>query len=159
MLRKVGSLSLIKPNNMLTRFFDGDAQAWGSVVDRFGKLRRKFSIDMHGGWHAEHFQLNETFRFCDGEVDQRTWRFMFGPDPDRFQGSCADLIGMASGTVSKNEIHMGYLFKLVFSGKQLSVRFDDRMYLIDEKTISNRAVMYKFGIRLGEVNAVFRKCA
>jgi hypothetical protein len=37
------------------------------------------------------------------------------------------------------------------------VTFDDWMFLIDERVMLNRAVMSKFGFRLGEVFIAFNK--
>jgi len=37
------------------------------------------------------------------------------------------------------------------------VQFDDWMYLMDDRTMINKAVMSKFGIRLGEVTLAFQK--
>jgi hypothetical protein len=37
------------------------------------------------------------------------------------------------------------------------VQFDDWMFLIDDKVMLNRAVMSKFGVRLGEVTLSFTK--
>jgi len=42
-------------------------------------------------------------------------------------------------------------------GKVYDVQFDDWMYLVDEKVMLNKAVMSKFGIRLGEVTLSFTK--
>jgi hypothetical protein len=37
------------------------------------------------------------------------------------------------------------------------VRFDDWMYLIDDKVMLNTAVMSKWGIRLGQVTLSFNR--
>ena len=37
------------------------------------------------------------------------------------------------------------------------VQFDDWMYLMDERVLLNKAVMSKFGVRLGEVTLAFCK--
>jgi NAD(P)-dependent dehydrogenase (short-subunit alcohol dehydrogenase family) len=42
-------------------------------------------------------------------------------------------------------------------GKVYEVQFDDWMYLMDERVMLNKAVMSKFGIRLGEVTLSFYK--
>jgi hypothetical protein len=39
----------------------------------------------------------------------------------------------------------------------LNVQFDDWMFLLDDAVMLNRAVMSKWGIRLGEVTLAFRK--
>ena len=42
-------------------------------------------------------------------------------------------------------------------GKVYEVQFDDWMYLMDDKVMLNKAVMSKFGFRLGEVTLSFQK--
>ncbi|WP_019104390.1 DUF3833 family protein [Chromobacterium haemolyticum] len=42
-------------------------------------------------------------------------------------------------------------------GEEYLVQFDDWMFLQDERSLLNRAVMSKFGFRLGEVTLFFHK--
>jgi hypothetical protein len=46
---------------------------------------------------------------------------------------------------------------LPVDGKVYHVNFDDWMFLMDDQVMLNRAVMSKFGFRLGEVILSFRK--
>jgi Protein of unknown function (DUF3833) len=46
---------------------------------------------------------------------------------------------------------------LPVDGKTYEVQFDDWMYLVSDKVMLNRAVMSKFGFRLGEVLLSFTK--
>ena len=57
----------------LTTFLDGRTKAWGMFEDRFGRLRRRFEVDMHGRWQEGVFLLDERFVYDDGRVEQRTW--------------------------------------------------------------------------------------
>jgi hypothetical protein len=45
---------------------------------------------------------------------------------------------------------------LPVDGKVYEVQFDDWMYLMDDRVMLNKAVMSKFGIRLGEVTLSFQ---
>ena len=42
-------------------------------------------------------------------------------------------------------------------GREWEIQFDDWMFLVDEQVMINRAVMSKFGFRLGEVTLSFTK--
>jgi len=42
-------------------------------------------------------------------------------------------------------------------GRTFEVQFDDWMYLMDQRVMLNKAVMSKFGVRLGEVTLSFVK--
>ena len=46
---------------------------------------------------------------------------------------------------------------VVDDGKVYEVQFDDWMYLMDERVMLNKAVMSKFGFKLGEVTLAFTK--
>jgi hypothetical protein len=59
--------------------------------------------------------------------------------------------------VAGNAFHWRYTMALEVDGRTWNVDFDDWMFLVDERTMLNRAVMSKFGIRLGEVLLSFRK--
>lgn len=156
MLDTIAKQEARRPSNLLTDFFDGKVIAWGLVAARFGGVRRKFSLDMSGYWNGSTLRLEERFMFNDGQIDNRIWEFSFEAD-DRFSGFCDELSGFAEGVATAEELRMRYIFNLPIGERIVPVRFDDRMYRIDDRTIANRAVMYKFGIRIGEVNAVFRR--
>ena len=46
---------------------------------------------------------------------------------------------------------------LVVDGKVYNVRFDDWMFLMDDRVMLNRASMSKFGFHLGDVTLSFTK--
>ncbi|MBY0467552.1 MAG: DUF3833 domain-containing protein, partial [Burkholderiaceae bacterium] len=50
-----------------------------------------------------------------------------------------------------------YVLALEVDGRTYHVDFDDWMYLMDEHVMLNRAVMSKFGVRLGDVTLSFYK--
>jgi hypothetical protein len=47
--------------------------------------------------------------------------------------------------------------RLPVDGSVYEVQFDDWMVLVDERVMLNKAVMSKFGFRLGEVTLAFIK--
>ncbi|MEK9661172.1 MAG: DUF3833 family protein, partial [Alphaproteobacteria bacterium] len=61
------------PRFVLEEYFDGHTRAWGIVRDRFGTVRRQFSVDMTGTWDGTALTLDEHFVYDDGETDRRTW--------------------------------------------------------------------------------------
>lgn len=144
-------------SNTITRFFEGDCEAAGVIVDRFGRLRRMFSGAMRGRWSGDRFVLDEEFVFDDGESDHRRWTLELQSDRC-FTARCADVVGFASGRDGQVQCRMSYRFKLPVGGRIVGCRFDDRMYQIDGRTMANRAVIYLFGIRIAEITATFWKC-
>jgi Protein of unknown function (DUF3833) len=69
------------------------------------------------------------------------------------------VVGEARGAVAGNAFQWQYTLKLPVDGRVWEVDFDDWMFLIDERIMLNRAVMSKFGIRLGEVQLAFTRGA
>ena len=56
-------------------FFQGHLKGWGVVKDLFGRIPRRFTIDMTGEWSQEHraLHLDETYAYVNGETFQRRW--------------------------------------------------------------------------------------
>lgn len=76
--------------------------------------------------------------------------------PDgRYIGTADDVVGEATGQVGGNALNWSYTLALPVDGKIYNVKFDDWMYLMDDQVMLNRAVMSKFGFRLGEVTLSF----
>ncbi len=140
----------------LTDFFAGRTVAWGIFEDRFGRLRRRFNVEMRGAWNGSQFQLDETFTYDTGETETRTWMVTPGPD-GRFTATCADCVGVATGTCDAESIRMRYRFRLTISGREVVVTFDDRIYRMGDGLAVNRATMSKWGVMLGELALFFKR--
>jgi hypothetical protein len=140
----------------LTKFFAGRTVAWGIFEDRFGRLRRRFNVEMRGAWNGSQFQLDEAFTYDTGETETRTWMVTPGSD-GRFTATCADCIGVASGTCDADSIRMCYRLRLTISGRDMAVTFDDRIYRMGEELAVNRATMSKLGVVLGELALFFKR--
>jgi hypothetical protein len=67
------------------------------------------------------------------------------------------VVGEASGQVRGNAFNWRYTLRLPVDGRTYDVQFDDWMYLMDDRVMLNKAVMSKFGLRLGEVTLTFVK--
>lgn len=160
-----------KPALDLKRYFDGTVDAWGVFQDRSGRIVRRFTVTIRCGWQGDVGTLDEDFVYSDGSTQKRIWTLRKsgeagaggGATPAggagivRWTGTAADVIGEARGEVSGNAFNWRYTMALEVDGRTWHVDFDDWMYLVDERTMLNRAVMSKFGVRLGEVLLSFRK--
>jgi len=153
-----------KPVLDLRRYFDGTIDAWGVFQDRAGKVVRRFTVVIRCSWVGDTGTLDEDFVYSDGSTQKRIWtlrKLAPGPGADpritEWSGTAGDVVGEARGAVSGNAFNWRYTMALEVDGRTWNVDFDDWMYLMDERTMLNRAVMSKFGIRLGEVLLSFRK--
>jgi hypothetical protein len=140
----------------LQRYFNGEVTAHGIFSDRSGKVVRRFTVLMNCSWTGDEGVLDERFTYSDGKTDRRVWKLkkLAG---GRYTGTADDVVGTAGGQAAGNAFQWAYTLKLPVDGKVHEVQFDDWMYLVDERVMLNKAVMSKFGIRLGEVTLSFRK--
>jgi hypothetical protein len=67
------------------------------------------------------------------------------------------VVGEAVGVASGNALNWAYTLRLPVDGKVYEVQFDDWMYLMDNRVMLNKAVMSKYGVKLGEVTLSFYK--
>jgi hypothetical protein len=145
-----------KPVLDLQRYFNGDITAHGIFTDRSGKVVRRFTVLMKCQWIGDEGVLDEAFSYSDGKTDRRVWKLKKLPG-GRYTGTAGDVVGTAEGLAAGNAFQWAYTLKLPVDDKVYEVQFDDWMYLIDEHVMLNKAVMSKFGIRLGEVTLSFHK--
>lgn len=145
-----------KPVLALERYFDGEVRAHGIFTDRSGKVLRRFTVLMKCSWQGDDGVLDEAFSYSDGSTQRRVWRLKRHPD-GRYTGTADDVVGTAQGQAAGNAFQWAYTLRLPVDGKVYDVQFDDWMFLVDDKVMLNKAVMSKFGIRLGEVTLAFTK--
>ncbi len=149
-----------KPSLDLAAYFNGPLTAHGIFTDRSGKVVRRFTVAMEGRWTGNQGVLDENFTYSDGKKERRVWRLTKGATEGgvtRYTGTADDVVGVAQGEASGNALRWAYTLKLPVDGSVYEVQFDDWMYQMDERTMLNKAVMSKFGFRLGEVTLSFSK--
>jgi len=137
-------------------FFNGKLLAHGFFKDRFGKVKKTFTVDMETKWNNGIGILKEDFVYNDGTKSQRIWTLKKISN-NKFSGTASDVEGEAIGEVVGNTLRWNYHLNLAVDDKTYRVYFDDWMYLIDESTMINQSYMSKFNIDLGEVVLSIRK--
>ena len=145
-----------KPVLELRRYFDGPMTAHGIFTDRSGKVVRRFTVAMTGTWSGNTGTLDERFTYSDGKTERRVWT-LTDLGNGRYTGRADDVVGEAIGVAAGNALNWRYTLKLPVDGSVYEVQFDDWMYLMDDRVRLYKAVMSKFGIRLGEVTLAFHK--
>jgi hypothetical protein len=145
------------PKFVLEKYFNGKTKAWGIFEDRFGNVKRQFTVDIDGAWDGKTLTLDEYFLFNDGEKSYRQWKITKKED-GIYEGKADDVIGSATGVSAGNSLNWSYLLDLKMSeDKTLRVKFDDWMFLQPDGVVLNRARMSKFGVELGQVTISFSK--
>jgi hypothetical protein len=149
-----------KPVLDLRQYFNGTLDAYGIFTDRSGKVIKRFTVVMVCTWTGKPGEetgvLDEDFTYSDGAKQKRVWKLQRTAD-GKYTGRADDVVGMANGQEKGNAFQWGYTLSLPVDGKVYDVQFDDWMYLIDSKTMLNKATMSKFGFKLGEVTLSFTK--
>lgn len=144
------------PQFDLTRYFDGTLDAHGMFQDRSGKVVKRFHVEIAAHWKGDTGTLDERFTYSDGSTQRRVWT-VTRIDAHHYTGRADDVVGEARGEARGNALRWTYVLALPVDGKVYNVDFDDWMFLMDDRTLLNRSVMSKFGVRLGEVTLSFRK--
>ena len=149
-----------EPKLDLRQYFNGTLDAYGVFTDRSGRVVKRFTVVMKCTWSGPAGQetgvLDEEFTFSDGSRDRRVWTFKRTAE-GRYVGTAADVVGQALGEESGNAFRFGYTLRLPVEGRTYEVQFDDWLFLMDQRVMLNKAVMSKFGFRLGEVTLSFVK--
>lgn len=153
---RIDDYGSMQPVLDLRDYFDGNITAWGQFQDRSGKVVKRFRVDMTGSWTGNTGTLEELFTYDDGSRETRIWTITRHGN-GQYTGRAGDVVGEAKGVAVGPALLWSYTLALPVDGKTYHVRFDDWMYLQDDQTLINRAVMSKFGVRLGEVTLFFRK--
>jgi hypothetical protein len=148
--------SVPQPALRLESYFDGRTEAWGVFRDRGGNLRRQFTVTIDGDWNGQTLTLDENFLYSDGATERRVWSIR-PTGPDTYEGTAADVEGVAQGRVQGNTLVWNYDLNLRVGERTWTVDFDDRMYLQPDGVLINHAIVRKFGVRVGEAMIVFRR--
>ncbi|WP_415885110.1 DUF3833 family protein [Neptuniibacter sp. QD37_6] len=140
----------------LFEYFHGETIAYGLFEDRFGNIRRLFTVVIKGTVMGDQLTLEEDFFYQNGERENRTWLIEREQDAV-YSGTAGDVLGRAIGKKSQARFAWRYEMLLRISGRSHKVKFDDWMFLLPNNVLLNRAVVKKFGIKLGTVFISFSK--
>nr|WP_245987083.1 DUF3833 domain-containing protein [Azospirillum thermophilum] len=144
-----------RPELRIEEYFAGRTNAWGIFEDRFGTLRREFTVTIDGRWDGRELVLDEQFLYSDGETDRRVWRITRTGEHD-YEGSAGDVIGTATGKAYGNALNWSYDMDLKVGDGTWRVRFDDWMFLQPGGVLINRANVYRWGVWIGTVTLFFQ---
>jgi hypothetical protein len=147
-----------QPTLTLEGYFEGRAEAWGVFEDRFGNVRRQFTVDIEGSWDeaAQELTLIEDFDYSDGETERRVWE-LTKTGPTTYEGTAGGVVGVAKGEIAGNAFNWKYRFDLPVGDSTWRVDFDDWMFLQPGGVIVNRASVSKWGVEIGRAMIFFRK--
>ena len=145
-----------KPRLIIEEYLSGNVKAWGILQNRSGKVTRQFSADLDGKWDGRQLILDEKFIWNDGEIQNRQWQIT-KLDEHNYEGKAGDVVGTAKGYSYGPAFKFEYVLLVPVKGRKIKIKFDDWIFMQDEKVAINRATMTKFGFKVAELTVLFMK--
>jgi len=145
-----------KPEIKIEEYFQGNVKAWGMLQGRSGEVKRQFVADMKGNFDGQKLILDETFIWNDGEKQERRWTIKKVGE-NTYEGTAPDVVGLAKGVSYGSAFKFEYKLLVPYKNKKIKVRFDDWIFKQDDKTAINKAILTKFGFKVGELTVFFVK--
>ena len=153
----VSAYRQLEPRFDLYSYFQGKTWGRGLVFDRSGRMTRQFIVAIDGTISSSgELTLDEAFRWNDGEKSTRIWTIQRDTE-GKYSGSAGDVVGMAQGKGDGNSFNWHYTLTVVVDGTSWNLSMNDWMFLQEGNILFNRAIMSKFGFKVGEVFIVFSK--
>ena len=121
-----------------------------------GQLRKLFSspvgvsADSIGRMRNGTLVLDQTIKETGKPPSTRRWTIVRA-GPDRYAGTLTDAVGNVHGRVDGPRLYIRYAMKHGFSVEQQLA--EER----DGRTVINRLVVYKLGVRVATLNETIRK--
>lgn len=78
-------------------------------------------------------------------------------DEHTYEGTAGDVIGTAKGKQYGSALNWSYVLRVPVGSSTSDLTFDDWMFLGPQGTLINRAVMKKYGIKVGELVLAFER--
>lgn len=145
-----------KPRLSLEQYFDGPIIGHGLVMDRSGKVIRRFVVKINCSWKDGVGTLDEDFTWSDGETTKRIWTLR-KLENGEYEGQADDILGMARGITAGNAFNWSYKMDIKTGNSTFRIRFDDWMYLVDHRVLINEAKMSWYGFYAGKILISFTK--
>ena len=140
---------------VLEQALNGRTLGEGVFVNSFTGGATKFSVVIDGAWDGRVLTLVEDFTYSDGLQERKTWRLTKTAD-GVYSGVREDVIGTANVRQDGNGVRLDYFVTLSTGLGDIDVRFQDLLTLNADGSIANKAVVSKFGLRVGRVDITMR---
>lgn len=141
------------------RYFEGPTSSRGFFETRSGAPRMAFATSAVGRREGDALLLQQHFTFTDGRIQDRRWRVR-RLDAHRYEATANDVVGTARGEVFGATFHWRYTVALAPGNPLSHVALEQWMTLQpDRRTVLNRGIIRKWGVRLGSVSEVFLRDA
>ena len=140
----------------IRKVLEGNMVAEGMVYGISGRLSSTFTAQFSGNWANNEGSFIENFQFSSGKNQIRKWNLIIDSN-GKIIGAADDIIGKAVGQQYGSAVMLSYKLKLSEDLGGYVIKVIDWMHLLENDTIFNRSEFRKFGFKVGELVATFRK--
>ena len=131
---------------------------WRSFGQRFGEAEGRLAqLDPNGVQESDEIYLlsgaGDNVKVRDALMDIKVLREVNADGLEQWTPVMKAEFPLSAATAAE----VLAALRLPVDGKVYEVQFDDWMFLVDQRVMLNKAVMSKFGVRLGEVTLSFYK--
>lgn len=145
-----------KPTFDVRKVLNGDLVAEGMLYGPSGKLASTFTAHFTGNWENNTGSFVENFQFSTGKNQIRNWNFTIDVNGNII-GTADDVVGKAIGQQYGSAVKLNYSLKLSDELGGHIIKVIDWMHLLENGSVFNRSEFRKFGFKVGELVATFRK--
>ena len=140
----------------IRKVLEGNLVAEGMVYGISGRLSSTFTAQFSGDWANNEGSFIENFQFSTGKNQIRKWSLIIDSN-GKIIGTADDIVGKAVGQQYGSAVMLSYKLKLSEDLGGHVIKVIDWMHLLENDTIFNRSEFRKFGFKVGELVATFRK--
>ena len=140
----------------LKTHLNGPMRCEGVIYGPLGRVVSRFVARFDIEWFGDQGVMRERFEYDSGEVQDRAWKLSLG-DNGTFQATADDVVGTGIGHLSGGTVQLLYKIRLPKDAGGHVLNVTDWMYLTNNGTIMNRSQFRKFGFKVAELIATFRK--
>jgi hypothetical protein len=144
------------PTFDLRRNLAGRYVCEGVIFGPFGRVVSRFVAEIEASWNGDAGRMREHFRYDSGATQDREWRLFVEPG-GRIRAEADDVIGDGVGAACGPAVSLAYRIRLPADAGGHVLDVVDWMYLLDTGTIVNRSQFRKFGLKVAELVATFRR--
>ena len=145
----------------IRKFFSGDIEGSGIVQDGNGKIKKTYIVKVNGKWDDNKGVVSQNFQYSDGTKDGRTWLITMDANNIAFTAIGHEVSTPARGKQVGNSAQMSYSTSTQEKdGDKMGAvepRFDEKMYLVDDKSMIIVSRFIKNAIDSGKIIMSLKK--
>lgn len=117
----------------IKKFFSGELEGFSITQDQSGKIISTKTTKINGKWEENKGVVQQNFLFADSKKDSRTWLITLHED-GTFDAVGHDVVSPGKGKQVNNAAQMNYSLSLPGKIGKEELKYEDKIYLVDEKS-------------------------